>query len=139
MNRPTSNQIQTQEYSGAGSHSTLNGTSHHVSGNDMTLLANQTTTSVVAPPISSKEMCKYGSSCYRTSPEHLEKYTHPSSTKKSCEYGPGCYRTSPEHLAKYTHPIDRVLKCKRCGGLHKHALHQNNGLETPRWICMGCR
>jgi hypothetical protein len=76
-----------------------------------------TATAAAAAPSSSKktdarEVCQYGEKCYRTNPDHLKQYQHPTvkakpkSTKKKtpCSFGAKCTRQSSVHLATYSHP-----------------------------------
>jgi len=63
-----------------------------------------------------REICQYGEKCYRTNPDHLKQYQHPSSTTKAkltktksktktpCTFGAQCTRQSSVHLATYSHP-----------------------------------
>jgi hypothetical protein len=59
-----------------------------------------------------RQVCQYGEKCYRTNPDHLKQYQHPSSktkpklpkTKSACKLGSKCNRQSSVHLATYSHP-----------------------------------
>ncbi|CAF0973497.1 unnamed protein product [Adineta steineri] len=61
-----------------------------------------------------REPCQYGEKCYRTNPDHLKQYQHPtvkskskltkSKTKPPCTFGSKCNRQSSVHLANFSHP-----------------------------------
>ncbi|CAF4316050.1 unnamed protein product, partial [Adineta steineri] len=61
-----------------------------------------------------RELCQYGEKCYRTNPDHLKQYQHPtvkskskltkSKTKLPCTFGSKCNRQSSVHLANFSHP-----------------------------------
>ncbi|CAF4811454.1 unnamed protein product [Rotaria sp. Silwood1] len=78
-----------------------------------------TTTTASSKTTDTRKMCQYGANCYRTNPDHLKQFQHPSSTKPKenesktkenesktkppCVFGNKCYRTSSIHLATYSH------------------------------------
>jgi hypothetical protein len=73
-----------------------------------------TTTASSSKKPDTREVCQYGEKCYRTNPDHLKQYQHPSSkakltkktskTKIPCTFGAKCTRQSSVHLATYSHP-----------------------------------
>ncbi|XP_044310396.1 aprataxin and PNK-like factor isoform X1 [Varanus komodoensis] len=62
--------------------------------------------------------CRYGKSCYRKNPIHLQEFSHPGDSdycdtetlsqidndnRPECPYGTACYRKNPQHKLEYKH------------------------------------
>lgn len=81
---------------------------------------------------SSRESCKYGSSCYRKNPQHRKDFAHPGDSdyvdpastsyntstggsddnRPLCEYGNACYRKNPQHRRDYRHDAPKKRKAR---------------------------
>jgi hypothetical protein len=97
----------------------------------------------VAPD--ARPVCRYGSQCYRTKPEHIREYQHPGSAgaaaaaapdrRPHCRYGTKCTRKNLEHKQQYQHTQKpapaKSTPCKYHAGCFRTNSHHFSRYSHP--------